>query len=140
MFDLNRESLNKPEWTIMTTKTRLIYPTPEVPSLHSKSGRTPSEPVPLRWLESLVTDIRAAIPTEAERDSVMLYGADGLHATYTDELTPSEAMADKLAAQDAALREISGLLQGDGEALTPELLRRIRILAGGGGGGPPEPL
>lgn len=113
----------------MKTKTRLIYPTPDFPSMHSTAGKHPSEPLPLRWLEQLVADVRARIPTESERDSAVVYGADALRVTYTDELTPAEQMADELAELRAERAKLRDLFQADG-TLIPGALEKLRKLAG----------
>lgn len=126
----------------MSTKTRNIYPTAELPSLHAKSGRHPGEPVPLRWLAQLVDDIRAAIPTESERDSAMLFGAENLRVAYTDELTGAEVMSDRLAEQEALIAAIAAELV-DGQALPPErvsaLRRKLGLAAGNDPGTPAVP-
>ena len=110
----------------MRTKTRHIYPTPDVPSLHAKSGRHPSEPVPLRWLESLVSSVLAAIPTESERNSAMVSGVEHLRVVYTDELTPAETMADELAELRAAMTKLRGLVRPDGTlAVSPEEAAKV---------------
>lgn len=83
----------------MTTRIRHIYPTADFPSLQ----QTPGASIPLRWLESLVKDIRNRIMVGAvseedkarvvrEADSAQVWGVEQLRVTYTDELTQTEQL------------------------------------------------
>ena len=114
----------------MTTKTITL----------KNNGLTwPSEPFYFRLLESMVQTVKTSIESEEEEKTCVLDPKTGLFS-YQHTLTPIEEATQLKDDAEASLREINGLLPRDGEALPPELLKRIRILAGGGGGGPAEPL
>lgn len=133
----------------MTTKTFI---------LRNDSILWPTGPVPIGHLESIVQDVRRLIVNDEDERTCMFDPVTGTFS-FQHILTPLEEAQDRLEAADANLREIGGLLPRDGEAIPPELMRRIRYLAaggkgpgvwslssggpgvqGGGGGGPPEPL
>lgn len=116
----------------MKTKIRHLYPTPEFTGITSKDG------VPLRWLESLVQDARNRILAGAvsdedkarvmrEADSAMVYGAENLRITYTDELTSLESMTDLIAERDSKDKKIRDLLSGE---ISTETIKALRDLLG----------
>lgn len=104
----------------MAVVNRTVYPISDsalgIPSLHASSGKLVGEPLPLRWLETLVQDIRRHIVaiggTEAEADSAVVYGAEGLRVQYTDQLTAVEQLREALADRERALTELRGIFRG----------------------------
>lgn len=115
--------------------------------LRNDSILWPTGPVPIGHLESIVQDVRRLIVDEQEERTCMFDPTTGTFS-FQHTLTPVEEAQERQEAAEANLREISGLLPRDGEAIPPELMRRIRYLAiggkgpvvqGGGGGGPIEP-
>lgn len=91
-------------------------------------GRSPSEGVPFRALESLVQQIKAALPDEAEQKSCIAYGTEALRFEFDNHLTATEELELTLQALQERQREARGLLPRDGEALRPEELARLRQL------------
>jgi len=103
----------------MKTKIRHLYPTPEFIGITSKDG------VPLRWLESLVQEARNRILAGAvsdedkarvmrEADSAMVYGAENLRITYTDELTQTEQLQEDLVNATKGLLSLRSLYDENG--------------------------
>lgn len=93
-------------------------------------GRHPSAGVPFRALEVIVSDIKAALPDEAEQNTCTVYGTEHLRFEYDNHLTPDEEMALRVQALEEAQREARGLLPREGETLRPEELARLRQLLG----------
>lgn len=114
-----------------TTKNRIISPSEQVPSLLAKSGRAATDGVPLRWLETLVKSSLAAIPTEAERNTALVFGTEHLIVRYDDTLTPEEQTRDDLEEARNVLAEIKALLPREGEPLSAQALAQIRAHLGG---------
>lgn len=119
------------------TIDRIVYPMPDpargVPGLHAAVGKHPSEPLPLRWLETLVADIRNWIlangGTEQEADGAVVYGVAELRVQYPDQLTPTEVMRDDLAERDRVLGELRKIFGAYTESKDPGILK-IRDLLG----------
>lgn len=114
-----------------TTKVRQIYPSDAVPGMFSRSGRDPAKGCPLGWIEKWVNDVRRAIPTESERASVVVFGAEDLRAQYDDELTPAEQQADALAELTKQREAALSILPRKGEAMTAEAVEALRRALGG---------
>lgn len=112
----------------MNQKRIHLYPTATFPSLLGKAGRSPSEGVPFRWLETLVQEIKARIPDEEEQKTCMVYGTEALRAEYNHTLSPVEALTERVEDLEARRREAKGLLPREGETLRPEELARLRQL------------
>lgn len=124
----------------MTTRIRHIYPTADFPSLQ----QTPGASIPLRWLESLVQDIRNRIMVGAvseedkarvmrEADSAQVWGTEHLRVTYTDELTPIEQLqldlenATKGLFSLRSLYDDKGMLRVDSDGkLSAEVAQKLR--------------
>lgn len=109
---------------------KTIRATLAIPSLLGRLGRHSSEGVPFRALEVLVSDIKAALPDEAEQNTCTLYGSEHLRFEFDNHLTPSEELTLRVQSLEEAQREARGLLPRDGETLRPEELARLRQLLG----------
>lgn len=88
-----------------------IYPSQQVPALEPRP-----EGVPFRWLESLVSKLRAAID-DAEEGTCLITGVEGLRAYYDHTLSPLESAQDIAQALEKRLAQISSMLPHEGEGL-----------------------
>jgi len=81
--------------------------------------------IPFRWLTSLVEKVRAVVPDD-EEDTCKVYGAAGLAFRYEHRLTEQEVLAEKIAALEAKLQAVRGLLPASGPvSIDGERLREI---------------
>lgn len=110
--------------------SKTIRATLPIPSLLGRMGRHPSDGVPFRALEVLVSDVKAALPDEAEQKTCTLYGTEHLRLEYDNTLTPTEELSLRVQGLEEAQREARGLLPREGEQLRPEELARLRQLLG----------
>lgn len=114
----------------MNTKTRTIYPSATIPSVYAKSGRNPGESIPLRWIEQWLTDISTALPLMAELDSVEVFGFGRVVATYQDQLSVEERLADLAIERQRMYEAVKALLPREGEPMTAEQVNAIRAALG----------
>ncbi len=91
-----------------------IYPTERLPSLLAKSGRSPTDGVPFRWLESLVQSIRAAITDDAEEATCMMYGTEHLVAVFDHTLEPLEVAQRENEALRRRIASALAIVENDG--------------------------
>lgn len=108
-----------------TVRTLKVYPTERIPALQQGTDR---DSVPFRWLESLVADIKRAIPDEAEQKTCKVHGVSHLTATYEHTLSPAEEAQEQMNELAKALAEIRAALppQGTSLNLSPEQVEQLR--------------
>lgn len=106
-------------------KTLKVYPTLKIPALQQGTDR---HSVPFRWLESLVEDIKRAIPDEQEQKTCMVHGVDGLTATYDHTLTPAEIAQERMEELAQVLTSVRSALPpaGEGLNLSPTQVEELR--------------
>lgn len=114
----------------MVTKTLPIYPTERVPAIETQDVNGAHDGVPLRWLEPMIASILRAIPDEAERNTVRLFGVEHLRAEYDHTLTPLELAQDRAVSAEQLLQEIRRAMPRPGTPIGPEAQQRLSDLLG----------
>jgi hypothetical protein len=88
-----------------------------------------SDGVPFRWLESMVSKVRALVPDD-EEGTCKVHGAANLTFAYEHTLSPQEELEDRLGAITAAANRARALLPRKGEPMTAEQVDALRELLG----------
>lgn len=110
----------------MTTKVVKFYPSEQVPSVFAKSGRHPSEPIPLGWISAVLQDINAKFGNEA--DTCLVHGFDGVTFVGEHTLSAQEIAADyRKTVQEASTAALTALPRV-GEPMTKEALESLTAL------------
>jgi hypothetical protein len=88
-----------------------------------------SDGVPFRWLESMVSKVRALVPDD-EEGTCKVHGAANLTFAYEHTLSPQEELEDLLGALTSAVDGVKALLPRKGEPMTAEQVDALRELLG----------
>lgn len=104
-----------------------FYPSSAVPSVFAKSGRHPSEPIPLGWVEAVVNEVRQKFGNEA--DNCLVSGFSDVTLVGPHEQTEQERTEALLHSVRQAGSELSTALPREGEPMTKEAFDSLQALA-----------